>query len=61
MIRLDATRVSVVAVCTCGWRTVALDKPAAWAAGAGHERAAHGGPGNAAQALRTALSRARRA
>lgn len=41
MIRLDFTQYSVVAVCSCGWRAGALDRPDAWRLAAVHERRAH--------------------
>lgn len=41
MIRMDFTQVTVVAVCSCGWRTLAFDRPAAWRAARAHEQRAH--------------------
>lgn len=42
MIRIDATRISVVIICTrCSWAAVELDRWGAWRAGLAHQRAAH--------------------
>lgn len=51
MIRLDSTRISVVAVCSCGWRSLTSTRPAAWRAAAAHELNAHPGENQAAAAL----------
>lgn len=42
MIRLDATRISIVIVCSlCQWRSLELDRGRAWTAGADHTRTQH--------------------
>lgn len=51
MIRLDFTQFSVVAVCSCGWRTLALTRPEAWTLAAAHEQRAHEGSHQARKAL----------
>lgn len=51
MIRLDYTHHSTVAVCSCGWRTLADTKRAAWSLAAAHEKAVHAGQTQAQAAL----------
>lgn len=60
MIKVDATQITVVALCTvCGWRALRPNKVLAWNAGDSHQRLTHGEPGNAGVSARKALERAR--
>ena len=59
MIKIDATQITVVALCTaCGWRALRGSKIAAWTAGDSHQKLTHGAPGNASDAARVARKRA---
>lgn len=60
MIRVDATKITVLALCeTCGWRALRPTKQAAWMAGDSHQRLTHGAIGNANASARKALQRMR--
>lgn len=50
MIRLDRSASTVLAVCECGWRSLAGTDLAAWDAGRTHERQCHPGQQAAARA-----------
>jgi len=41
MIRYDATQITVVVVCDCGWVDVGTSKDSAWSLAADHETRAH--------------------
>ncbi|MGX1750500.1 hypothetical protein [Glutamicibacter protophormiae] len=60
MIKIDATQITVVALCTaCGWRALRATRILAWNAGDSHQRLTHGAPGNAGASARKALERDR--
>ena len=56
-IRLDASDRTVLAVCTCGWRDLALTRAAAMKKALEHERNVHPGGYQAADLLRAATRR----
>lgn len=50
-IKLDYTACSVVAVCSCGWRTLADSRAGAWSLAAAHEKQVHPGTTQAQNTL----------
>lgn len=58
MITIDRSASTALAVCSCGWRSLASNDVRAWRAGAEHERNCHPGHTEASSNLVAATRRA---